>query len=409
MSHSEGGRGTLPGYLFLLPWYPESAIGGVNQALLHLIDFMNEAGEYKPYLLICNGPEDLPQAPHVHCPMISLPVRNPASERHPLRAPFGFLLTLPWFFWKLRPFLKQHNIRAINYIFPDAGALSFVLMRKLGIFSGKVIVTLQGNDLKLVMDETGFARFVGRLAFRLADCVVACSGGMREDLLGLEPGCVRNSVVIHNSIDIDGFLAIAPPDFQLPERLRNRRYLLNIGRYEHKKGQDILIRAFDQIAGRYPDLLLVMMGSPGPEIEGIRAMVAKSPFTDRILMLENVPHEWVPGMLQSALAFVLPSRREGLPFAVLEAAACRKAVAAAACVGVPELIKDRVTGRLVAMEDADALAVAISDLVESSEFRQKMGENLYRLVRENFTWQKAYRKYASLSEGLPKTAPDWPF
>lgn len=386
----------VPGYLFVLPWYPEGPIGGVNQALINLVRLMDLAGHYRPFVLIPYGRQDLPPSPHLRCPIFSMVIRNPSLPANNLRARAAFFVTLPIVFWKLRALLSRHRIRTINCIFPGADSLTYVMLRRLRLFSGKVILTLQGNDIKVALDTTGFDRFLARETFRRADHVVACSSGLREDLLRLEPRCAHNSVVIHNSIDVEAFLALAAPDYQLPDKLRKAPFLLNVGKYEHKKGQDVLIRAFEQIASVFPLLHLVMIGATGPEIEQIRRKVKDSPFTERIVMFENVPHESIPAFLKSALLFVLPSRREGLPFAILEAAACRKAVVAAACVGVSELVQDGVTGRLVPVDDSDALALAISDLLGNDKLRQQLAQALHRCVQRDFTWQAAYRKYVSL-------------
>jgi glycosyltransferase involved in cell wall biosynthesis len=174
-------------------------------------------------------------------------------------------------------------------------------------------------------------------------------------------------------------------------------FLLNVGRFEHKKGQDVLVKAFQQIADTFPDLLLVMIGaSVGGESAKVREIVRQSGLEHRIVVLENVPHERIAVFLKAARVFVLPSRREGLPFAILEAGVCEAPVVGTACVGVPEVIQDRVTGRLVPVEDAGALAAAISDLLlDEAECRQ-LARNLHRLIKEQFTWKRAYEDYVRL-------------
>jgi colanic acid/amylovoran biosynthesis glycosyltransferase len=122
-----------------------------------------------------------------------------------------------------------------------------------------------------------------------------------------------------------------------------------------------------------------MIGATGPEIEEITRKVKGSPFAERIVMLENVPHESIPAFRRSALLFVLSSSHKGLPFVVLEAAGCRKAVVAAACVGLPGLIRDSVTGRLVPVDDFDALMLAISDLLSNSHLTGQFAPTLTSL------------------------------
>jgi glycosyltransferase involved in cell wall biosynthesis len=113
-------------------------------------------------------------------------------------------------------------------------------------------------------------------------------------------------------------------------------------------------------------------------------------------MLENVPHEQIPGFLAGAELFVLPSRREGFPMVLLEAGAAGATVVAASCIGVPEIIADGVTGRLVPVDDAEALADAITALLSDPEERARMGRSLHQLVARDFSWTRAYSQYISL-------------
>ena len=76
-NHSEG----LPGYVMVLSWFPESAIGGVNQAVLNLIHTMQLEGRYRPRLLVSNGHALPERAPHIECEVIPLRLRNTSPTR----------------------------------------------------------------------------------------------------------------------------------------------------------------------------------------------------------------------------------------------------------------------------------------------------------------------------------------
>jgi glycosyltransferase involved in cell wall biosynthesis len=102
--------------------------------------------------------------------------------------------------------------------------------------------------------------------------------------------------------------------------------------------------------------------------------------------------------MQEAGIFVLPSRREGFPFVLLEAGAMRLPVVAAACLGVPEIIQDGKTGRLVPVEDAGALADAIGSLLRDQGARNQYATQLYDLVAREFSWKTAYQKHVAFVE-----------
>jgi starch synthase len=232
---------------------------------------------------------------------------------------------------------------------------------------------------------------------RHADRVVACSQGLLEDILRFEPRCAPRSAVIYNAIDIEAFQDTAEWTYQIPEQLRARPFLLNIARFEYKKGHDVLIRAFERVASHTADLQLVMIGGAvGDESAAVRQLAEASPCRDRILMLENMPHQRVPIFLRAALLFVLASRREGFPFVLLEAGAFRKPVVATSCIGVPELIEDGVTGRLAPVDDDVALAQSIEDLLEDEVKRNGLAENLHRRVQEEFNWPVVVKQHLAL-------------
>jgi glycosyltransferase involved in cell wall biosynthesis len=392
--HPEG----LPGYVMVLSWFPESAIGGVNQAVLNLIHTMQLEGRYRPLLLVSNGHALPERAPHIECEVISLQLRSPdiPADRTVISL-LAFLYHLPGTLLALRALVRRHNVQAFNCVFPDNECLNIVLLKKLRLFSGKLCLWFQGNDIKTAMEKRGFGAAAFRWMLRRSDVVAACSRGLLEDVLRFEPRCSHNSVVIHNAIDIEKFRAKAATDYELPETLQNAPFLLNVAGFERKKGQDVLIRAFERIAGEFPDLVLVMIGSSsGEATTAVRAMVQESPLRNRILMLENIPHERIPLFLQAARVFVLASRREGLPFAILEAAACLTPVVATACIGVPEIVQDGITGRLVPVDDDAALANAIRDMLTDEVKRKQFAANMYRLVNEKFTWRATYEKWVGL-------------
>jgi glycosyltransferase involved in cell wall biosynthesis len=100
--------------------------------------------------------------------------------------------------------------------------------------------------------------------------------------------------------------------------------------------------------------------------------------------------------------FVLPSRFEGFPLALLEALLARTAVVAADVGSVPDVVRDEETGLLVPAENPAALADAIRRLLADRDLRGRLGEQGRRLVLERFTadhmaqgFDRIYRELAS--------------
>jgi glycosyltransferase involved in cell wall biosynthesis len=72
--------------------------------------------------------------------------------------------------------------------------------------------------------------------------------------------------------------------------------------------------------------------------------------------------------------------------------------------GVPEVVTDGETGRLVPARDPEALAGALADLASDPTARERLGANGRQAVAESFTWDALYDRYEhALSEVMPKT------
>ena len=110
------------------------------------------------------------------------------------------------------------------------------------------------------------------------------------------------------------------------------------------------------------------MVGEGEERPALEAAIAAAGLTDQVLLLGRQPRDRIAELLGEADVVVQPSivlpsgKTEGIPVALMEALASGVPVVATAVSGVPELVEDGVTGRLVPPGDADALADALVDL-----------------------------------------------
>jgi glycosyltransferase involved in cell wall biosynthesis len=142
--------------------------------------------------------------------------------------------------------------------------------------------------------------------------------------------------------------------------LRDRRFLLFLGRIHPKKGCDLLLKAFATIADRDPELLLVIAG---PDPNNLRQiLLAGVPKLDpaRVVWTGMLTGEAKWGALRSAEAFVLPSHQENFGIAVAEALAC----------GTPVLISNKVN-IWREIEAAGAGLIAADTLAGTEELLQR--------------------------------------
>jgi glycosyltransferase involved in cell wall biosynthesis len=162
------------------------------------------------------------------------------------------------------------------------------------------------------------------------------------------------------------------PSRYAPKPVRTGLRTLFVGRLAGVKGVPILIDAIARLADTYPDLILRLVGD-GPDRKALEAEVAKRGLQDRIVFLGYKSQADVAEELAQTDVFVLPSFAEGVPVVLMEAMSSQVPVLTTRIAGVPELVEDGVSGRLVPPGDVDAFAKALDALLSDADLRQAYG------------------------------------
>ncbi|MBN1306072.1 MAG: glycosyltransferase family 4 protein [Anaerolineales bacterium] len=234
--------------------------------------------------------------------------------------------------------------------------------------------------------ETLHARMVNS---RLASALVCVSEGSRRN--ALEEGVKADKIrVIPNGI------GLSTPNPEKVSRLReefglaNRKLLLTVGRLVHQKAQEVLIEAMPAILAGHADLLLVIAGE-GHKRQKFEALVTQFDLGEQIKLPGN--RDDITELLALTDIFVLPSRWEGLPMALLEAMGSGLPVVATAVEGTRDVITDGEQGILIPPEDRELLAQAIIHLLKDETLRQELGESARQLVQERYTTDRMCAQY----------------
>jgi starch synthase len=239
------------------------------------------------------------------------------------------------------------------------------------------------------------------------------SHGMRADILGCYPSLDPARIhVVHNGIDTELYRPTPETDALAAHGVDpNRPYVLFVGRITRQKGVPHLLRAARSID---PSAQLVLCaGAPDtPAIDQeFRTLVDELRRTrDVVLWIpEMLPRPEVVQLLSHAAVFVCPSIYEPLGIVNLEAMACAAPVVASAVGGIPEVVDDGVTGRLVAYDEQhpdafeQALAEAIDSVIADPVGAARMGEaGRERAVRE-FGWDAIARRTLAVYEQVLRT------
>jgi starch synthase len=249
-----------------------------------------------------------------------------------------------------------------------------------------------------------------RTAIEAADAVIAVSHGMREDILDCYPALDPARVhVVHNGIDTVLYRPTPGADALARHGIDpDRPYVLFVGRITRQKGVPHLLRAARSLS---PSAQLVLCaGAPDtPAIDQeFRELVdALRELRDGVFWIpEMLPRPEVVQLLSQAAVFVCPSVYEPLGIVNLEAMACGTPVVASAVGGIPEVVRDGVTGLLVPYDEKDpaafeaALAEALNSVIADPAAAARMGEaGRERTVRE-FGWDAIARQTVAVYDGI---------
>jgi len=215
-----------------------------------------------------------------------------------------------------------------------------------------------------------------RAAYECAHTIVANSQAAAARLL-TERVPAKKIAIVPNGVDFDRFL---------PRVVRGRlRKVLTVANLRHEKGHDVLIEAAAHVLRRFPDASFGLVGS-GPEYQRLRALTDARGVSHAVTFYGH--REDVPVHLADADIFVLPSRTEAFPNAVLEAMATGLPVVASAVGGLLELIDDGRTGLLVRADDPIALAHALCRLMSDPALAAGLGDAARDAVRARYSFAR---------------------
>lgn len=262
--------------------------------------------------------------------------------------------------------------------------LMAVSLRELGSIKSKIVTVFHGYDVSEYIKLNG--DHVYDTLFMKGDLFLPISEYWKEILIGL--GCNGDRIVVHHmGVDCERLnFRVAKYDKSLPIKI------LTIGRLVEKKGVEYGIHAVARLCRKY-NLEYNIIGS-GPLMNRCEATIAEFNVQNKIRLLGAKDSAEVHKMLNRSHIFLCPSvtdeggNKEGIPVVLMEAMATGLPVLSTWHSGIPELVKDGVSGFLVPERDVDALEEKLIYLIEHPEKWAAMGRAGRDLVERHFDINK---------------------
>ncbi len=251
---------------------------------------------------------------------------------------------------------------------------------------------------------------------RYVSHVICVSEGVRRQHVEQFGFDKRHANLLENGVDIGG-MNVASADEAAACRAElgagpGDVLMLNVGRLDPLKGQDVLIRAFAaaDFGQRRTKLAIVGDVTSSTDRAGIvyldrlRQLVTDHKLSDRVKFVG-----WrndIPQLLAASDMYVHSSYWEGLPLAMLEAMAAGKPVISTDCSDDPSGFMRGIHGQVVRRGDVAAMTSALEQMVElSDEQRQQMGRAGHRLAEEYFDINVTRQRFAELVEKIGSSTP----
>lgn len=238
---------------------------------------------------------------------------------------------------------------------------------------------------------------IHRLTLRRVARVIAVSQAVAESVRAQAIFDERKLTVIHNGIDVEKFNRKREERLSAETASGEKRKRPRVGMIGHLapiKGHEDFIRAAAIVCARRDDVEFIIAGEDksrtGENRLTIEKLIEESSLSQRVRLLGWVDD--VANLLPTLDLFVSPSRSEPFGLSIIEAMAAGVPVIATSSEGAREIIEADKTGCLIPIFDTEALANAVSALLDDPKMRERLAANAFREVSERFSLDRMVEK-----------------
>jgi glycosyltransferase involved in cell wall biosynthesis len=254
----------------------------------------------------------------------------------------------------------------------------------LGKFNLSIVTTL--HDVKPhIGEESLLHKFVMLCARKYSNHIFVHGKRLKE--VALEEFCIPSSKV---SVIPIGEHAVAPfKKYEKNDLKEDGNLILFFGRIWEYKGLKYLIKAEPMITEQMPDAKIIIAGAGEDFKKYENMMVNRDNF---IVRNYRIPYKEGAELFQRCSVIVLPYIDASQSGVIPTAYGFKKAIVVTNVGSIPEIVDDGVTGFIVPPKDPVALAEAIIKLLKDEKLRREIGENAYKKLKRDLSWDKIAEK-----------------
>ena len=277
-------------------------------------------------------------------------------------------------FFEIYKILRREQPQVFHINSSKMGGIGGLAARLAGI--KKIIFTSHGwafNEKRPWYERLAIRILYWKIML-ISHTTICVSDNTKKQIESL-PFTKRRLEVIRNGISDFSLLPSAP---------REMLVIGALGELHHIKGFDILLKAWSKFIKKHGAKLIIC--GEGEEKKNLRDL-ARELGVEELVEFRGYVDDGRRELLNFDI-FVMPSRSENLPYALLEAGIASRATIASSVGGIPEVIENGTNGILVEKENVEALFSSLVLLAEDEELRERLGASLRERVLEEFSLEK---------------------
>ena len=301
----------------------------------------------------------------------------------------NFFLIIFLMIFRIGKILKKEKPDIVDTYLIHSNIFGRLLGRLFGVKKNISSIRNDYSDLRLL-------NFLERLSQNLVDLYISNSKALLNYIHYKNHVPLRKIKIIPNAIDIKKINSRLDKNYDVKLELglkKNNYLIVCVARLHKQKNVATLIKAMDLIDN---NIFLVIVGD-GPERKNLIQLTVKLQLKDKIFFLGF--RRDVLNIVNSSNVFILPSLKEGMSNALLEAMALKKVCIVSDIPQNKELIKDRINGIVFNQQNEKDLAKKIMEVYENENLME-LGQKAFKLIENKFDLKKVLGKYEKIIKNI---------